>query len=323
MTSESTTNHNLPTGRKAKKSGLRVVLGIFGVLLLVAGLLLAALYMATSNYLKGLNKDDLALSKPIAGEPVNLLLIGTDAGLLDGGGTMPARSDVLMLFSFDPVQHKLAIISIPRDTLVDLPEIGYERINAAHVFGGTELTVQMVEELLQTKINYYTKVNFESFQALVDAIGGVDYNVEFDMDYEDPYDVPPLIVHLKAGQQLLDGVAAEGYVRYRADGMGDIGRLGRQRNFMMALAGQLLQPAKLLKMPAIAAKMQPYLDTNLSLLDGLKLAIDYLRVPDTQRYTITLPGAGKMINEASYWIADEIDLAGIWRDYCPAPTPIE
>ena len=130
----------------------------------------------------------------------------------------------------------------------------------------------MVEELLQTKINYYTKVNFESFQALVDAIGGVDYNVEFDMDYEDPYDVPPLIVHLKAGQQLLDGgVAAEGYVRYRADGMGDIGRLGASAQFYdgvsrtVAAASQTVE-----KCLPFAAKMQPYLDTNLSLLDGLK-----------------------------------------------------
>ncbi|MCE5197083.1 MAG: LCP family protein [Negativicutes bacterium] len=323
MTSESIAKHDLPNGGKIKKSGWQTVLKILGVLLLVAGLLVTALSLATSNYLQGLNKDELVLAKPAKGEPVNLLLIGTDAGLLAGGGTMPARSDVLMLFSFDQVQHKLAVISIPRDTLIDLPEIGYERINAAHVFGGTALTVQMVEELLQTSVHYYAKVNFESFQALVDAVGGVDYNVEFDMDYEDPYDVPPLIVHLKAGQQVLDGEAAEGYVRYRADGMGDIGRVERQRNFMLALAGQLLQPAMLLKMPAIAAKMQPYLDTNLSMLDGLKLATYYLRIPDKQRYTITLPGAGQMINEASYWIADDIDLAGIWRDYCPAPAAVD
>lgn len=317
------TNHDAPI-RKAKKSGFQVVVRILGVLLLVAALLVTILFMATSNYLKGLNKDNLALAKPAAGEPVNLLLIGKDAGLLDGGGTMPSRSDVLMLFSFDPVEHKLAIVSIPRDTLVDLPKIGPERINAAYVFGGTELTVQMVEELLQTSIHYYTEVDFKSFQALVDAIGGVNYNVETDMDYEDPYDVPPLIIHLKAGEQLLDGEAAESYVRYRADGMGDIGRVVRQRNFMMALAGQLLQPAMLLKMPSIAAKMQPYLDTNLGMIDGLKLAMYYFMTPEAQRYNITLPGKAQMVNGASYWIADEIDLAEIWQNYCPvAADPIE
>ncbi|HZW50202.1 MAG TPA: LCP family protein [Bacillota bacterium] len=311
------TNHDVTRIKKEKKSGFQVVIRILGLLLIVAALLLAILFMVTSNYLKGLNKDGLDLAEPVSGEPVNLLLIGTDAGLLDGGGTMPSRSDVLMLFSFDPVQHKLAIVSIPRDTLVDLPKIGYERINAAHVFGGTELAIQMVEELLQTSIHYYTKVNFQSFQALVDAVGGVNYNVEMDMDYEDPYDDPPLIIHLKAGEQLLDGEAAEGYVRYRSDGMGDIGRVVRQRSFMVTLAGQLLQPAMLLKMPSIAAQMQPYLDTNLGMMDGLKLAVDYLRTPAAQRYTITLPGAGQMINGASYWIADEIDLKGIWQDYCP------
>jgi LCP family protein required for cell wall assembly len=280
--------------------------------LLVLVILLGLSLVITEVYLWQIQPTNLQLPPPTEGETLNILLIGTDAGLLDGGGTMPPRSDVLMLFSFDPKTNETAVVSIPRDTLVYLDGVGYNRINASHVFGGTAMTLNAVEELLDTSIHYYAKINFQGFKTLVDSIGGVTIDVDIDMFYEDPYAIPPLKIDLKAGYQVLDGDKAEQYVRYRNE-TGDIGRVERQQKFMSALIQQLLKPTVWLRAPIAAVRLQPYLETNMHVQHGIKFVIDYFF--GKEPYHTTLPGVGQYIDGASYWISNGWTLQEIWQQW--------
>lgn len=261
-------------------------------------------------YLSSIQPDNVLLASPVKGEPINVLLIGTDAGLLAGGGTMPSRSDVLMLFSFDPVTKKTMMVSVPRDTLVFLDGIGYNRINASHVFGGTAMVLSEVEELLQIPIHYYAKINFKGFSTLIDAIGGVPHLVEMDMDYEDPYDVPPLLIHLKEGFQNLNGDKAEQYVRFRNE-TGDIGRVERQQKFIASLIRRVLTPTVWFRAPLVAIQMKDYLETNMHLSHGISLVAKFVTSKET--YEVTLPGYGEYINGAAYWVPNGFSLQNLWE----------
>lgn len=299
------TQHDLPKNRTRSKWKRWLVRGLL-VLLILLGLSLAIIEI----YLWQIQPANLQLSPPKEGETLNILLIGTDAGLLDGGGTMPPRSDVLMLFSFNQKTNETVVVSIPRDTLVYLEGVGYNRINAAHVYGGTELTLKAVEELLDAPIHYYAKINFQGFKTLIDSIGGVSLDVEMDMYYEDPYAVPPLKIDLKAGLQRLDGNKAEQYVRYRNE-TGDIGRVERQQNFMSALLQQLLKPTVWLRAPMAIARLQPFLETNMHIQNGIRFVMDYFL--DKETYHSTLPGEGQYIDGASYWISNGLSLQQVWQ----------
>lgn len=308
-------NHdiNAETQQGVKRTFIRpkqkrwLVRGLLALLILL-GLSL----IMTEIYLWKIQPKTLRLSPPKQGDNMNVLLVGTDAGLLDGGGTMPARSDVLMLFSFNPKTNETAVVSIPRDTLVYLEGVGYERINASHVFGGVEMTISAVEELLSTQIHYYAKINFQGFKTLIDSIGGVPIDVEIDMFYEDLYDVPPLKIDLKAGKQTLNGEEAVQYVRYRNE-TGDIGRVERQQKFMAALIKQLLKPTVWLRAPIAAIRMQSYLETNMHIQHGIQFVIKYFF--GKEPYHTTLAGVGQYINGASYWISDGWTLEQIWQQW--------
>lgn len=304
-------NVSVDTQQEIKKAGINPKWKRWGFRgLLVFLVLIVFSLIITEIYLWQIQPANLQLPPMKEGETLNILLIGTDAGLLDGGGTMPPRSDVLMLFSFDLETRETAVVSIPRDTLVYLDGIGYNRINAAHVFGGTALTLSAVEELLNTTIHYYAKINFQGFKILIDSLGGVPIDVDKDMFYEDPYDIPPLSIDLKAGPQVLDGDKAEQYVRYR-DEEGDIGRVERQQKFMAALIQQLLKPTVWLRAPWAVVQLQPFLETNMHLQHGVKFVTNYFF--DKETYHTTLPGVGQYIDGASYWLSNGLSLQQVWQ----------
>lgn len=281
---------------------IKALLILLSFMLLTSGIL--------EIYLLSIRPKDLVLSPVGDSQYINTLLIGLDAGLLPDGSTMPSRSDVLMLISFNRQTKEALLLSIPRDTMVYYDDLGSNRINAAHVFGNSELVVNKVEELLETDVHYLAKVNFKGFQALVDAIGGISLYVEKDMEYYDPYDVPPLIIDLKEGYQKLDGNKAEQYVRYR-DEMGDIGRVERQQKFVNAFFKRLINPVSWLKLPFLALTMKDYLQTNLHINNGISLTWRYLFSKEV--YKSTLPGYGEYFNGASYWIPTGLSLQEIFE----------
>lgn len=202
-------------------------------------------------------------------EPVNILLMGVDARGL-AKSEVP-RSDSMMVVSLDPVRERIHVFSILRDTYIDIPGHGKNRVNTA-ITHGPNTAMQAVSELLGIPIQYYVYTDFQGFIKLVDAVGGVDFYVEKDMYYPSKADKHEYDINLKKGDQHLDGKAALQYVRFRHDAMSDFSRTKRQREFLNAVAEKLKTTTSLMKLPAILEEVSPFIDTNLSVNDMWKLA---------------------------------------------------
>ncbi|RCX16243.1 LytR family transcriptional attenuator [Fontibacillus phaseoli] len=202
-------------------------------------------------------------------ERVNLLLMGVDARGLKKG-EIP-RSDTMLVASLDPVAKKIYLFSIMRDTYTEIPEHGSDRINTA-ITHGPNTAMKAVSDLLGIPVQYYVYTDFQGFKELVDAVGGVDFYVEKDMHYTSKADKHEFDIDLKKGQQHLDGNTALQYVRFRHDAMSDFTRTERQRNFLKAVADKLKSTTSIMKLPSILDKVNPYIDTNLSVEDMWKLA---------------------------------------------------
>ncbi|MBW5445662.1 LytR family transcriptional regulator [Cohnella sp. CFH 77786] len=203
-------------------------------------------------------------------ERVNVLLLGGDERGLQKGEV--ARSDSIMVVSFDPGTKRVHLFSVLRDTYVDIPDHRQGRINTAITLGGPELAMKTVGNLLGLDIQYYAYVDFQGFIQLVDAIGGIDFYVEKDMHYTSAADDHKFDIDLKKGQQHLDGEKALQYVRFRHDAMSDFTRTERQRNFLKAVADKLQSGWNLIRLPDILSKMTPYVETNMSPEDMIRLA---------------------------------------------------
>ncbi|WP_276356654.1 LCP family protein [Cohnella caldifontis] len=203
-------------------------------------------------------------------ERVNVLLMGGDERGLRQGEV--ARSDSMLVASFDPTTKKVHLSSVLRDTYVDIPDHRKGRVNTAITLGGPELAMKTVGNLLGLDVQYYVYVDFQGFIKLVDALGGIDYYVEKDMHYTDAADDHKFDIDLKKGQQHLDGEKALQYVRFRHDAMSDYTRTERQRNFLKAIADKLKSGWNLIRFPDILSKVTPYVETNMSPDDMLKLA---------------------------------------------------
>ncbi|MFD2615136.1 LCP family protein [Paenibacillus gansuensis] len=237
------------------------------------------IYNAANNFSKAPDKSRFGNFTPVkeqeppkweGKERVNILLLGGDERGLRQNET--PRSDSIMVASLDPVTHKAHLFSILRDTYVDIPGYRDNRINAALSLGGPELSMKTVSDYLGIPIQYYVYTDFQGFIALIDSIGGIDFEVEKDMHYVDAADDHVYDIDLKKGMQHLDGKKALQYVRFRHDALSDFTRTERQRNFMKAVADKLQSTTSLLKLPAILNSVSPYIETNLSVTDMLKLA---------------------------------------------------
>lgn len=224
---------------------------------------------------------------------VYLLLAGTDQRADEA-----SRSDTIMYAALRPVDRKIEMVSIPRDSLVEIPGVGEDKINASLAYGGVELLQETVENLVDNPVDHTVLINFESFADIIDAMGGIRINVE-----EDMY-LPEEGIDLKAGEQKLDGHDALAFVRWRGDGTGDIGRMERQSEFMQALSEKVRHLT-----PWRAAMtlwtVQREIDTDMSILDILKLGWDFIGMSgdalEVQHFTYDTP----YINGISYVILDD------------------
>ncbi|KAI7263029.1 hypothetical protein KC345_g9265 [Hortaea werneckii] len=266
---------------KSKKKPLLWTLAIV-LLLIIGGLIFY--FTAIYNQLDNLHKtgeDSPFVSVPTTSaetvqppkwegtEPVNILLMGVDARGVKKGEV--PRSDTMLVASLDPVKKKFYVFSILRDTYVSIPEHGKERINTA-ITHGPNTAMQTVSDLLGIPIQYYVYTDFQGFIKLVDAVGGVDYEVEKDMVYKTKADGPEYDIDLKKGFQHLDGNMALQYVRFRHDATSDFTRTERQRGFLKAVADKVISTTSIIKLPSILSEVTPFIDTNLTTSDMWKLA---------------------------------------------------
>lgn len=249
---------------------------------------------------KGL--DNLAPSDRLSLKK-NIVVLGVDerAEEHDVG-----RSDTLFVVMFDTNTKNASLLSIPRDTRVRIPKHGWDKINHAYAYGGRELTQKTVEELLGLHINNYVMVDFKGFKGLVDAIGGVDINVEKDMYYRDSWD--GFTIDIKKGMQHMDGETAIQYVRFR-DEEGDIGRIKRQQHFLMAVYEKISSADMLLHIPGLAQQLTAMIKTDLPINDMLSLGKAlHSMVREKGLSMAMVPGTPEYIDDISYWQPDITDL---------------
>jgi LCP family protein required for cell wall assembly len=239
------------------------------------------------------------------GASQNILLMGVDQEGM--------RTDVLVLAHINPREKKVNLLSIPRDTLVEIDCtkakseacITPDKVNHSHAYGGVDLTVDTVEHFLGVKVDGYVKVNFEGFKSLVDGLGGVDILIDKDMNYEDPYANPPLKIHFKAKDepQHLNGQQALEYVRYRGS-TGDIGRIEHTKRFFQAVAIKA-QAAGAAKLASLAPGMLKFVDTKLDPTTAVRLAKLASEVKVDQIRMETVPGKDFTMKDGRWvWQAD-------------------
>ena len=227
-----------------------------------------------------------------------VMLLGVDERPKDGD---PGRSDTLLVMMVDASSRGISVVSVPRDTRVRISGLGWDKINHAFAHGGVALTQQTVENFLGIPIDYYAKVDLESFGRAVDAMGGVRVEVEQRMYYEDAWD--HFVIDLQPGLQRLDGKKALQYVRYR-DEDGDIGRVRRQQNFIQAVLAEMKTFAVIMRLPGIIMEVFAALDTNMPMPVMLGLARQLKSGLGTGLRVHTVEGLPYYINDISYWVPD-------------------
>ncbi|MBD1936351.1 LCP family protein [Microcoleus sp. FACHB-68] len=307
-------------------------LGLTGVAMLsaTAGALLAVSLSSTPLMQSRLSAEDAAvfsqgeristsmsMQMPQLTRSVNILILGTKvltSDLEDDKqqnqlgyhalvNSLDGLTDSNLLVRFSPENHKLAVLSIPRDTRTFVEGVGLTKINEANYYGGPALSAKTISDLLGgIGIDRYIRVNVQAVEKLVDALGGVTVYVPKDMKYQD--DSQHLYINLKAGKQKLNGNQALQFMRFRYDDMGDIGRIQRQQILMRALMEQTLSPATVVRLPKILSVIQEYIDTNLT-IEELVALVGF--ASQTQRANVQMlmvPGEFSEAKDfqASYWL---------------------
>lgn len=232
------------------------------------------------------------LARPFGGrERVSVLIIGVDA--TQGKGL----ADTIIATVISPRTGEIAGLSIPRDSRVEIPRLGIRKINEAHSFGGRPRTIEAVELLLGMPFDYYVEVDVAGVADLVDVVGGVDIDVEKRMYYRDRSQ--DLLIDLQPGFQHLTGEQAVGYVRFRHDARGDLGRIQRQRTFIRAAVRQVLAPENIRHVSSLASVFVETVDTNLQVKDVLALKGIIEDVGADAIHIETLPGNPRIIRGQS------------------------
>ena len=283
--------------KKNKSSYVKYIL-ILAVVFILSGMVGAFFANALVDNKPDYNEDDKK-GMLVANDKATVMIMGVDERADDVG-----RSDTLMIATLDPDKNQAALLSVPRDTRVKIKGHGFDKINAAYAYGGRKLTQETIESLLNTHIDHYIKINVHGFTKIIDALGGIDIDVEKRMYYEDPWDDDGgLYIDLQPGMQHMDGKTAITYVRYR-DEEGDIGRIKRQQNFMKAVMDKLVSPTIIPKLPAIVSAVSDSVETDMSVSEILSFLGTLQDAKDNGLKSEMLPGKPVYIEGISYWVPD-------------------
>lgn len=237
---------------------------------------------------------------PHENDRINILLLGLDDGDPENPGG-PRRSDTMMVASINPGDNTVNIMSIPRDSRVNIPGYqGYDKITHAFYYGGADLAARTVETNFNIPIDHTIIMDWKAFIKVVDILGGVDIAVEHDMNYEDPYE--NLSIHLTKGYQHLNGQQSGQYVRFRHDELGDIGRVQRQSAFLKAFTNRLLRTGTILKLPSLVTTINQYVKTDMNTYALVKIASSLKDLHADSMQADMIPGEFATIDDISYWI---------------------
>lgn len=203
-------------------------------------------------------------SGDITHEPMNVLVVGVDKRPPDSkeAPVTMTRTDTIMLVRLVPKTGEVKLLSVPRDLLVEIAPGVEDRINAAYAFGGIEQTMGALENYTGVPVDHYAIVDFAGFEAVVNAMGGVEVDVEDEMPPE---------WNMEEGIQKLNGARALRYARYRDTACGDLDRIRRQQQVVAALRSKALRWNTVTKLPEIARVMNENVETDLGLDDAISL----------------------------------------------------
>jgi LCP family protein required for cell wall assembly len=316
-----------------------------GISRLASGLLWGSLFVGTA-ITSGLLGAAVALTLPLPGflggetrpaaslgdlwqagfryqvtRPVNILVMGIDEvpeATPNSSEVFAGRTDTLLLVRVDAEAGTLNVMSIPRDTRVQIPGSGMDKINQANVLGGPELVAQTIGyNLGNLQVDRYVRINTTAFREMVDLVGGIEVNVPTRMEYTDR--TQGLYIDLYPGWQTLNGDQAEQFARFRQDS-GDIGRVQRQQMLLKALRERLTNPLVIPKLPQAIRVMQRYVDTNLTLEEMLAIANFGLEIESDQLQMVMLPGRFSTPDEfiASYWLPNWDASAAVMQNFFKA-----
>ncbi|MDR0570421.1 MAG: LCP family protein [Clostridiales Family XIII bacterium] len=234
-------------------------------------------------------------------ERLNFLILGVNGGL----------TDTIMLGSYDMDDQRVDVISVPRDTYYDRPSAknaAQRKLNAVYGKEGAAGTAKAVSDVLGgIPIHYYAVVKYAGVAKAVDALNGVPVHISIDMNYDDAYDKPPLHIHFKKGDYVLNGEDAMKFLRFRKnnDGGGypnqDIGRIQAQQDFVKAAIKKSLG----LNLPKVVTAVMENMESDMTLSTALKLAARLKGFDTANIHGHTLPGEGRTKDGLSYWIQDK------------------
>ncbi|CAC9924848.1 cell envelope-like function transcriptional attenuator common domain protein [Aedoeadaptatus coxii] len=297
---------------------LKIILSSLAIVILSAGLALG--YKIAANPLDKANKkvdsnkiaeakENLKATSPFTGDdPLHILLFGIDktatTDMTEEGN--PTRSDVIMLLTIDPVSKRAQLLSLPRDTYVDIEgHKGKTKLGHAYAYGGEELAEKTVERFLDVSVDYYATVDYNAVRRLVDAVGGIEVDIPFDYTYEDTYVVPHLYINFKKGKQKLNGDDAVRYLRIRKIYENqDLDRIQTQQGFLMKLFDKLKSPRMIFKIPELIDLVMDNVETNLSYGQIAYLAKMGLDFDKDSIQMDTLVGENKRIGKLEYYVVD-------------------
>ena len=299
-----------------KKKKKHIGLFIFLIIIIALGIFITVrLYRARGNVLGAILGHDENTLKNL--DKLQVLVLGESTGM----------SDTIIVASYDPKTQEAALLSIPRDTFIgdDKKHTSvYDKINSLYSNGDTpEKTLAAVNKLTGLDLKYYIIVDTEALQKLVDTIGGVEFDVPIDMDYDDYSQ--DLFIHLKAGVQTLNGDQAEQLVRFRHNndyssysysyGDNDLGRMRTQRNFIIATVKQTIRMKNVTQIGNIIDIFKQYVKTNLD-FNHVKDYIPYaIKINTDDIKAAQLPGTAQYLGYLSFFLCDEEETQELVKEF--------
>jgi polyisoprenyl-teichoic acid--peptidoglycan teichoic acid transferase len=286
--------------RKKKKKWLRWIGVIAAALLIGAGAFAYSVYHNIKQTANQMHEDvtwksdkrneEVSFEKKT---PISILLIGVDERKGDKG-----RADSLIVMTVNPNKQSIEMVSVPRDTRTEIIGKGTkDKINHSYAFGGVEMTMATVEHFLDIPIDYYIKVNMESFRDIVDAVGGVTVDNPFSFTYEG--------VYFPKGKITLDGEKALKYSRMRKnDPRGDFGRQDRQKQIIQAIIEKGASFSSLANYSDVLTAIGKNMKTNLTFEEMKEIQANY---KDARRHIeqLHITGKGTKINGIYYLLVPE------------------
>ncbi|MBB6283134.1 MULTISPECIES: polyisoprenyl-teichoic acid--peptidoglycan teichoic acid transferase TagU [Geobacillus] len=291
---------------RKKKKWLRWLAGVFVVLLVGAGVFSYSVYhhlKQTANEMhekvdwkSEKRQEDVSFERKT---PISVLLMGVDERKGDKG-----RADTLIVMTVNPNKQSIEMVSVPRDTRTEIVGKGTkDKINHSYAFGGVEMTMATVEHFLDIPIDYYIKVNMESFRDIVDAVGGVTVNNPFAFTYEG--------THFPKGEITLNGEEALKYSRMRYDDpRGDFGRQDRQKQIIQAIIEKGASFSSLTNYSDVLAAIGKNIKTNLTFEEMKDIQANY-KDARKQIKQLHINGQGTKINGIYYLVVPDSERTAI------------